>query len=384
MQGLCAYGLSLERGFLPELKNISRLPSTYEPLEHLLDSLPKLVANKTLREEVYRLPALSTRELKTEEHWRRAYMVLTFLSQAYLRVEGDAHLPQVLPSTLAIPWCAAAKHLGLPTVVTYSGLVLFNFQLKDPVGIFEESDIKILHTFTGTKDEEWFYKSFLLVEIAFIPGINAIVEALAAMCNGDDQKLTNCLELLSSSVKGTTMALKRLGQECTPEVFFRQMRPFYAGTRKEDGFKNGLLFEGVTEEQKGYAGTSAAQSSVLSTFDIFLGVEHKDSFFEEQQQYRPPLHRLFLEDLAQQPSLRHHVMSSGNTKLVASYNRCITELSEFRTQHLILVTRFIINPSHQYTRKHRGASQPLKGTAGTSLSTFLRESRDETLKYIIK
>lgn len=376
------YCMSKERGFLPEIENLCRLPIYYEPLEVLLDKLPFVVQNKSIREEVYKLPELSTKELKSEQHWKRAYLVLTFLSQAYLR--GTEGLPLVLPRALAVPWYRVAQHLNLPNVVTYSSNVLFNFQLKDSSKGLEEDNIRILHTFTGTTDEEWFYKGFVLVEMAAVPGLNAIIAGNDAMLNGNQMELLECLKCLATSINSTTTVLDKIGNNCKPEVFYKQMRHFYSGTRVEDGFHNSLFYEGVGAI-KGHAGTSAAQSSVLSAFDLFLGVKHKDEFFEEQQQYRPQSHRQFLEHLSQQPSLRAQIMKSCDCKLTLNYNQCIYALAEFRTRHLILVTRYIVVPSKSFMRRHSVSNvfQPLKGTAGTSLSTFLKAARDETLKHII-
>jgi indoleamine 2,3-dioxygenase len=63
-----------------------------------------------------------------------------------------------------------------------------------------------------------------------------------------------------------------------PDVFFHQLRPFLAGSKNMSaaGLPNGVYYD--IGEGKGdwhqYSGGSNAQSSLIQTFDIFLGVNH--------------------------------------------------------------------------------------------------------------
>ncbi|KAI0848388.1 Indoleamine 2,3-dioxygenase-domain-containing protein [Daldinia vernicosa] len=72
-------------GFLPEREPPSRLPHHYyAPWESILDDLPSLLNSKSIRKAVESIGVLSTSKLHTEEEWRRAYVVLSFLAHGYI------------------------------------------------------------------------------------------------------------------------------------------------------------------------------------------------------------------------------------------------------------------------------------------------------------
>jgi hypothetical protein len=80
---LCS--LISKNGFLPAVKPLKRLPDTYyQPWEQILDNLPILLVEKTIRYEISKLGVLTTVRLNTEREWQRAYMILCFLTHGYI------------------------------------------------------------------------------------------------------------------------------------------------------------------------------------------------------------------------------------------------------------------------------------------------------------
>lgn len=76
--------------FLPSEAPLQLLPDEYyASWELLVHSLPGLIRDGTLRGEVQTLDVLSTDRLRSEAEWRRAYVVLAFLTQGYIW-GGDA------------------------------------------------------------------------------------------------------------------------------------------------------------------------------------------------------------------------------------------------------------------------------------------------------
>lgn len=70
--------------FLPEQSPLKILPDAYyEPWELVVQHLPLLIESG-IRTAVDRLPVLSTSRLATEAEWRRAYVILAFLTHAYV------------------------------------------------------------------------------------------------------------------------------------------------------------------------------------------------------------------------------------------------------------------------------------------------------------
>jgi indoleamine 2,3-dioxygenase len=79
------YGLSLDSGFLSHTAPLRKLPDVYySPWENAIRDLPRLVDCKTIRSVVERLPTLTTSHLTTPSEWQRAYVLLGFLTQAYI------------------------------------------------------------------------------------------------------------------------------------------------------------------------------------------------------------------------------------------------------------------------------------------------------------
>lgn len=57
----------------------------------------------------------------------------------------------------------------------------------------------------------------------------------------------------------------------------------------------------------------------------------------------PAKHREFLNTLAKQPSVRSYVQESGDIELIKCYDKAVKALELFRSEHIKLVTSYIIN-----------------------------------------
>ena len=385
------FNVSSLTGFIPEIPPLERLPVQFNPWEILIDKLSDLISQKRLRSEVDTfLPLLivSDQSLPTERHWMRAYCVLTFLSQGYLWQDGEDGVPSKLPRQLAVPWWDVSQKLGLPPVATYAGVALWNWRLKDTNAPITLSNIEMTNTYTGTRDEEWFYLISVAVELAAVAGIFETTRCLEEVKGRNVAEVIRCLEKISTCIFHMKDSLNKMYEECGPDVFFGKIRQFQAGSKNLKAFENGLIFEGVSEEPKGFIGASAGQSSTLPVFDILLGVEHlgkAKEFLDLQRWHMPRPHRQFLLTLSLQPSLRTFVLENlSNNDLKLSYNRCVTALGEFRNQHIVLVTRYIVLPAAgtKHNKETEGGLAT-RGTGGSDFMVFLKSVRDETLKCII-
>jgi len=90
-----------KNGFLPTRVPLKELPdSYYQPWEVLIAVLPSLLREDTLRSKVDQLPVLFTDRLRKENEFRRAYLILTFLTQAY--VWGGQAASQVSPQVQSV------------------------------------------------------------------------------------------------------------------------------------------------------------------------------------------------------------------------------------------------------------------------------------------
>ena len=384
-----AYGISSTIGFLPDEPPLDRLPEKYCKWEELVSRLPELLREQTLRVEIdNRLPLLTVSDtwLTSERHWNRAYLVLTFLSQGYMWEKGEEGTLPSLPQQLAVPWWETSHRLGLPPVATYAAVVLWNWRFKDPQGRPILENLEILTTYTGTRDEEWFYLISMATELAAAEGIKASVECLSGVKDNNKDLVIQSLKKVEENIGAMKIALEKMYKECNPEVFYGRIRQFQGGSKDLKAFSNGLIFNGVHEEPKGFIGASAAQSSTLPVFDILLGVEHlgkTKQFLDQQRWHMPRLHRQFLIDMTLQSPLRQFVIQHNtNKELIKAYNICVEALTDFRNHHIILVTRYIVNPAKKQSVVEEG-SLATRGTGGSDFMVFLKSVRDDTHKCII-
>lgn len=82
---LSDYGISPEYGFLPPEAPLEVLPHPYyAKWEAAIANLHALLLSRRLRRTIAALPVLSTRYLKSEAEWRRAYVILSMLLHSYI------------------------------------------------------------------------------------------------------------------------------------------------------------------------------------------------------------------------------------------------------------------------------------------------------------
>ncbi len=409
---LSDFDISETTGFVATKPPLRKLPGEYfSSWEDTCTKIPALIENKQLRAKIDALPErqFNKETLESEEEWQRAYVLLTFLSQSYIWAEGEAGVIDTLPKKLAVPWYAVSEHITLKPVATYASVVLYNYSLRDPKGGMTADNLVAVSTFTGTKDESWFYMVHVLVELAAVPGLKAIEDAFEAMKMQHNGELKNELEKVEKSICSMRKTLTEMYKHCRAKVFYNDIRPFLAGTK---GFKealpDGIIYEGVDSKPRSYNGGSAAQTTSIPSFDALLGAKHPGpeedpTFMRKMREYQPKKHRDFLVAIDTQPSLREHIMQSRNVELIQQYNRIVDALYEFRHGHINLINTYIIRPSEKRSFEAPGANgtegtpvdppneavgTPMKalaftGTGGTPVETFLKQVKDSTVSMKI-
>ncbi|KAK4507239.1 hypothetical protein PRZ48_000974 [Zasmidium cellare] len=423
------YDVSVVNGFLPTEAPVERLPdSYYEPWEYIMKNLQGLILSKRLHEVVEKLPVLSTDRLVDEAQWRRAYSLLAFVSHAYIW-GGDRPCERV-PAPVTIPFMETCKHLQLPPVATYAGLVLWNWK---PIFDSERADslanLDTIDTFTGSLDEKWFYLISIGMEVRAGPLVPLMLRAIEAARDGDRFTVTESLKTFAERLDDIGSLLVRMYDQCDPHVFYHRIRPFLNGGKNmaEAGLPNGVVFDygGPINKQRyvQYAGGSNAQSSIIQFFDIVLGIEHhptgqkgntatpeqgakkpstpSENFIKEMRKYMPGPHARFLEQVHQVANIRSFVEEHFYDRALGlAFDSCLAMLSALRDKHMQIVSRYIIVKSRQAKAKEgeskhdeqskkanlayrpkpttEGEKKEPTGTGGTSLIQFLRQARDET------
>ncbi|KAJ3174791.1 hypothetical protein HDU87_006907 [Geranomyces variabilis] len=492
-------------GFLPaNPMPIRRLPAAYEPWENILDNLNALLLAGSLRKTVENLPLLSTDLLANDREWQRAYLVLSFIGQAYVWGHSQ-QASEVLPVTIARPWNSCSERLGLLPVITYASVTLYNYRLIDPSGPLKLDNMAVMHTFTGS-DEAWFYLVSIASEAEGAPALSAILSAMHAVKAQDLEALNASLTTIGNSIEAITKVMLRMYERNDPYVFYNRVRHFLTGWEDSNDLPNGVYYEGVdsvpgapakcpisgfsaakpsTESlsqygskplQSGafgkYAGASTGQSSMMHCLDVALGIEHRPTrtgrctaanfnleeakahlaaassssatstksptgcpvsssgstgasavnHILEMRKYMPGPHRAFIEALERGPSIRAFVENlTNNPALDANgnsvhdpalaaettrlYNRCVSEMRGFRDRHLQIVAAYIVTQARKKRDAEAEAPQEdpatisipspvtekpkmrevlqARGTGGTDLIPFLKQSRQETIEALV-
>ncbi|KAH8043441.1 indoleamine 2,3-dioxygenase [Aureococcus anophagefferens] len=82
---------------------------------------------------------------------------------------------------LARGFCECARRLGRRPMLDYCGCVLYNWELVDASGPISTENARMLRRFTGLVDEEWFFKTHLVIEAAAGPAVRAVASGRAAL-----------------------------------------------------------------------------------------------------------------------------------------------------------------------------------------------------------
>ncbi|KAL1917843.1 uncharacterized protein VTP21DRAFT_3677 [Calcarisporiella thermophila] len=375
------YDISRKYGFVSF--DLERLDSYYEPWELALDEIVVLIENKKIRERIDQLPLLDISHLKSAKDYKRALVVLTFLTHAY--VWGETTPTESLPAAIAVPIVKVADHLGMHPISNHLVLGPWNCRLRDPNAPATIENITIRHTFMGSPEEAWFYHVTVSVEAAGADAIAAVVDGIEAVHQNDATKLVHCLKRISAAILRMSENITRMYDNLSPSFFFNRIRHYISGWNDPTKFPKGLLYTGVggkgsMGEYRQYVGATAAQSSLLQALDAGLGVIHYDengkpkgnSTLIEMRGYMLGAHRQFIEKLEEHPYIREYVHKSMSEDLVEEYNKCIQNIKAFRDYHVQIVTRYIIIQAKIFNKDNA------QGTGGTAIIPFLRQLRDET------
>uniref|UniRef100_A0A8B9P1C1 Indoleamine 2,3-dioxygenase 2 n=1 Tax=Apteryx owenii TaxID=8824 RepID=A0A8B9P1C1_APTOW len=309
----------------------------------------------------------------------------------YLWQEGEEGAVKVLPRNLAVPFWEVSQRLGLPPILSHADFVLANWKRKTP-----GRNLDPIISLPGGESLRGFILVTLLVEKAAVPGIKVLRSRKPA--GARVRALPRCCHLSAQPLH------REQTDYVDPAVFYSVIRIFLSGWRDNPAMPHGLVYQGVSEEPLAYSGGSAAQSSVLHAFDELLGIRHSErggenpaaAFLHRMRDYMPPPHRAFVEEIQRAPSLRQHVLSSGNGKLCAAFNQCVSALTDFRTHHIAIVTKYITTAA---AKAKAGRGEPAdgagpppgkppslleaKGTGGSHIFRFLKSVRDTTREGMI-
>jgi indoleamine 2,3-dioxygenase len=375
---LSDFGLSEEFGYMQHVDPVTTLPPGNEAWDEMGKNLPKYLMGTNFRQRVKDLPAFKIETLKTDGEIRRAFLILSYIGQAYQWSDNEpAH---VLPAVLAKPWYEVGKLVGRPPILSYTSYSIDNWYLLDKKGPIECGNIALLQCFLGGQDEEWFILIHIEIEKKAGKALKAIEDSQKAVAAQDLDALEKALTNLRDGIKAMYDVLARMPERCDPYVYFHRVRPYIFGWKNNPSLPNGVVYEGVEEYQgKGqtFRGETGAQSAIVPALDAVLGIVHEQDqlrdYLMEMRQYMPPMHVKFIEAAENGPSVRNFVMACNKESIKKLFNESVELVADFRALHLEYAGTYI----HAQSQKTPGNPSAV-GTGGTPFMVYLRKHRDET------
>ncbi len=86
---LAEFGVSPRNGFLPDQLPLQVLiDQNWACWENIIRQLPSLLKSRTFKTRVDKLPIPSTSNFRSEQEWQRAYLILSFMTHAYIWEAG--------------------------------------------------------------------------------------------------------------------------------------------------------------------------------------------------------------------------------------------------------------------------------------------------------
>jgi len=368
-----AGGVDPQRGFLPAVDPLTRLPAAFEAWDEVGLELPKLLAAGRARLVLDRLPALDPRELP-DEAIPRAMVLLSFFGHAYVYQNWQTGVADRLPAAVARPWAATASRLGRPPVLSYASYALDNWRRLDPRGPIVLGNLALLQNFLGGLDEEWFITVHIQIEAQAAAALVALPRAQRAVADGDGAAVTAALSSVAGALDRMNATLLRMPENCDPYVYYHRVRPFIHGWQQHP-----VIYDGVAEYggvAQTFYGETGAQSTIVPCLDAVLGVRHRKDelrvYLAQMRIYMPRAHVSFLEQLEAGPSVRELVLEAADAELRAAYDACVAGVEAFRSTHLEYAGRYI------QKQAQIGANTTVYGTGGTPFMRYLKKHRDET------
>jgi len=410
-------------GFLP-----TRDPVGVEALEHtpfsafveLADFLPSLGFTGQLRHKIDTDKDLQARMLKcaepevldalSEDQMERAFAAVTYTMMAYWRggtldysmgltanriesakdaaggncaISEDA---ETLPPCLSRPVLALSKILGRPPMIDYASSVLYNWERIDKDGPISMDNTRCVFRLTGLIDEEWFFKTHVIIEAEATHVVSAILAACRAL---DDSELLTQLLAMEEALWRVVRACLPIMYErvedgtpkCSEQIFYQILRPLIkSGPLTFDKGEDG-------EEKVFLSGPSGAMSSLLPCIDAALGIKMTSEKLQQAMSKfklsMPKRHQEFLSEIGTSMSIRQRILlgrpaageqSEHYDALVRSFNRVISRVLDFRWQHWQYVKNFVMKP---------GNISHAVGTGGTSFD-YLQQHITDTEKARLK
>lgn len=365
------------KGFLPE-KCETTLPDTMGPINELVTH----IHSQDFDERVKSIEQKFDSGSLTTLYKKYLYSVLCMIVHRFVWMNPTTN--KKLPNWLGSLWLQVSNELGIVPVLTHAAVDLWNWFLIDETKDFCLNNLRSINLMlppTINKSEQWFYLIMVAIEGESASSIDSVIKITMELEN--ERPRTNLLKenliVIRDNIQKIIKIIKKMYDECDPDIFFNHLRIYLKGFNDTSHFENGLQIEGMESEvQIRYEGGSAAQSSLIQVYDIALTIVHDHPttgpYLRKMRGFMPQKHREFLEFMESKQHIKDYLQNHPNEELEEIYNECVKKLVVFRKCHMELVKNYIM----RFIPKKDENNE--KGTGGTTPVTFCKKVIDETAK----
>ena len=353
------FGISPERGFLPDEDPLTAMPPGWEYLDDFGNNLPELIESGKILTEAKLLPIppdfrfslLSKRELQL------AWVRYSFIQSAYVHSQKTA--PFSVCRNIAKPMVAMSKILKVRPILPYFAYTINNWRRKDPDGPIKVDNLQLIQTFIRDSDQSWFNLIHVDIENEFGLGARNLWNAKQLADIKDAIGLSGALSLINQSIKNMIAVMKRMPEGTSPNTYYK-IRPWIM-------FFENVIYEGVEEfegKPQTFPGQTGAQTSIFQSLEAGLQMPKLEEnklavYLMDMRNHMPEGHRKFIEYLEANSKVRDSITSSAS-HLVGQYDECVDLELTFLSIHLGYAFYYI----------HKQTANP-KGTGGTDFMDYL-------------
>jgi indoleamine 2,3-dioxygenase len=398
------FDISPRFGFLTELRDSPDLPPEFDLFAEVvahLDTEDGILFRKLVDDlGSFGYPQQFYIDLtlrQSREVQKTLYSIFTFIVQKYVRCLGKDYQLDTVPYEIGLVWYHTAQTFRLPTVTTYAALILSNWKFIDPLKPPSLDNVDAVRCCSGTDDERWFYRIHITIETVgarIVRQLHDVEQTTATV----ESAISFLIQLHAVVVEiRDILAQMRVG--CDPEVYWNVVRIFLGGYTPENGLPNGLNIRDTDTKDIKFGGGSAAQSTLIQSLDVFLGVDHptdkSKDFLRSQRAYMPERHVAYLDALGSHRTIRDIVLQYSDDLLTEQYNEVMSAFGRFRATHYGIVHAYVMRFTN--LAKVRTESGDFKGAAeinknniygnhgsGGTVLKMLDEYRGDTVRCRIK
>lgn len=362
---LTLFKLSTTHGFLvssfpPSVPTFSELLPHYEIVKSLN------LKDHNIFDSIKNLPELDHTIFSNDyEQLELATLIHGMLVSAYY---WNSEIPNIrIPQNIGVPYYNFSKMLERPPILNTASIQMHNFKFIDLKTNFHPDNLECIFTFSGTRDEEYFYLIPTYIEYLGNPIIDAAFILFEGIDNENDSNVKQALKIFDITIRKMRIALSLNYTRVNPKIFYHDFRP------KLKSYEKGVIFEGISENKHFYQGSSAAQSPIIKLIDAVFELNRSNTYIVEMLKYLKREHRSFIEsiDMIRPHNLREKIIKLGAQE---EWNKVVDEICRFRESHMRLAIHYINLPSQG--KEHTG-------TGGTSIDQFLNNLIENTKKIKI-